>query len=352
MDGTGGIITDLIIGDSTYKVHTFLSGTEVFTAPDYGSTLEVLVVAGGGGGGGNAGGGGGAGGVQIDTEYAYTALQEISVTVGASVSGGVGSLRGSTGNNSSFGTITALGGGSGGGYNQSVGGDGGSGGGGGCGTPKTGGTGSQGSNGGTGVFTGDILGGGGGGGYSENGYNTIQGQAGHGGAGYQSDINGTNSYYAAGGGGGGYVDYGEQAGVGGSSIGGNGGYSGGQSGSNGTINTGSGGGGGAAANGAGGNGSSGVVILRYLVISEADVTVIGDRHISRHSDNVSSSRRQQQNRIVNNTQRPQTSKTGISNISSISKKSNKIVNSNIHDRGNLNYSDEDLIVACVISHGE
>ncbi|MEK7212308.1 MAG: glycine-rich domain-containing protein, partial [Patescibacteria group bacterium] len=99
-----------IIGN--YKIHTFRSGG-VFTvasAPTNG-TVEVLVVAGGGGGGGkNIAGGGGGGGVVYNSSYSVSS-QTYPVVVGSGGFGGTNNNNGIAGNNSVFGTITAVGGG-------------------------------------------------------------------------------------------------------------------------------------------------------------------------------------------------------------------------------------------------
>ncbi|MEI6237857.1 MAG: glycine-rich domain-containing protein, partial [Candidatus Saccharibacteria bacterium] len=185
---TGGTVTT----DGSYRIHTFtISGTLIVSTP---VNATVLVVGGGGGGGiaSSAGaGGGGAGGYLTGTE---TLTGNMSVTVGVSVLGGI------SGNNSSFGTRTAVGGGAGGNVNAN-GSSGGSGGGAG-GNPHTGGTASPVGQGYAGGSTTTVHGAGGGG----AGAVGSPGSGGYsaGGIGLQSDIVkiGTNVYYAGGGGGG------------------------------------------------------------------------------------------------------------------------------------------------------
>jgi hypothetical protein len=232
--------------------------------------VHYLVIA---GGGGNAGyGGGGAGGYR--TSYGTSGNNspaEPTVTLANSqdytVTVGGGGNRNSPGNNSTFHTITSLGGG--GGYNDApqsfVARSGGSGAGSRYGPPFGGAAGSgnatQGTPGGTGTdgiqsFT--I--GGGGGGASSAGTNAPggPGPGGGGGSGLPSTITGSNVTRA--GGGGGISNNPPSGSSGGPGGGGSGTYSGG-SGTNGQTNTG--GGGGASDTSSNGLGGSGVVILRY-----------------------------------------------------------------------------------------
>jgi autotransporter-associated beta strand protein len=200
-----------------------------------------------------------------------------SVTVGA---GGAApnynagsTTRGSNGGNSTFGDISALGGGGGGGGENSfsgVGADGGSGGGGGSKYSNAGGnsTSGQGFNGGNarngdGSSAGDRTAGGGGGGAGGAGSTPASGSstAGNGGVGRASDITGTSVTYAGGGGGGARDLYSGQArGLGGSGGGGNGTTTGNATSG---IDGLGGGGGGAGADGMGGDGGDGIVIVRY-----------------------------------------------------------------------------------------
>jgi hypothetical protein len=266
---TNGLVLNLDAGDPDSYTRS---------QPPY---VEVLVVAGGGGGGANHAGGGGAGGLIYNSAYQLTSAAAVTVTVGAGGgrSTGYQSVTGSNGNNSVFGSLTAIGGGGGGNRQDGgpaglqYGGSGGSGGGaggqgqdptpnlwaGGAGTPG------QGFKGGDATF--HAGGGGGGAGAPGVAGTTINGQdantiPGNGGNGLAYSISGTSTYYAGGGGGGGYIG-GTYAGTGGLGGGGNGQKSTGQV-VNGTANTGGGGGGAdGGGNANGGNGGSGIVIVRY-----------------------------------------------------------------------------------------
>lgn len=242
---TGGTITYDNFGRVT---HTFTS-TGTFT-PSTTLSCDYLVVAGGGGGGGDCGGGGGAGGYLTGTGLSVSA-QAYTITVGGGGSAGsAGGSSGGTGENSSFSSVTALGGGYGGGYTL-AGGNGGSGGGGGTGASnntaagaKGLGTSGQGYDGGAGYqHSGSTnYGSGSGGGASGVGSNGNGTQDPPAGAGASNTISGSAVTYAAGGtGGGGTLSRGNGA--------------------NGTANTGNGAQGGSG--GAGGNGGSGIVIIRY-----------------------------------------------------------------------------------------
>ena len=217
--------------------------------------VEYLVVAGGGGGGGGSGnvigGGGGAGGL-LQGLLPITLSTSYSVTIG---NGGAGNTTaGTSGQNSVFGSVTAIGGG-GGGYYNVVGISGGSGGGGGqpASSSLSGGNGlsGQGNTGGSSTQAGA-----GGGGAGTVGLNSsTSGTGGNGGAGIASSINGTVTTYAGGGGGGGNTAVGS-GGVGGGGAGGNN-----ANGTVGTANTG--GGGGGSFNATGGTGGSGIAIISY-----------------------------------------------------------------------------------------
>jgi len=244
-------------------------------------TADYLVVAGGGGGGRFNGGGGGAGGYRGFTSQSLAIGTAYTVTVGGGGAGSTSnSLRGSSGSNSVFSTITSAGGGGGGSHSgESNGGNGGSGGGGSDNAAPSlaGGSGntpsvspSQGNNGGSGSDVLDFYdGAGGGGGASATGANGTSGSGtgtgGNGGAGTASSISGSSVTYA-GGGGGGVGNDGATAGTGGAGGGGNGGK--GAVGTAGSSNTGGGGGGGGAAgassgaNSSGSAGGSGVVIIK------------------------------------------------------------------------------------------
>jgi len=98
------------------------TGTYTYKLPAISSVSEYLVVAGGGSGGTQYGGGGGAGGVLNGTNFAVTPSSVITVVVGSGGAGvSVSGLNnGNKGNNSSFSTLVANGGGYGAG---SVGGN-------------------------------------------------------------------------------------------------------------------------------------------------------------------------------------------------------------------------------------
>ena len=248
---TGG--TESVSG--SYRIHTFTTATtpKTFTV-NTGGNVEVLVVAGGGGG---DGGGGGGGGLLYNASLAVGA-QAYSLTVGAGGAAPSGSNNTATsGSDSVFASLTATGGGAGR-YSVSAL-AGGSGGGGPSSASGTGGLGvsGQGKAGGSGV----LYGGGGGGGAAEAGGSGSSGVGGAGGTGLPYSISGTPAYYS-GGGGGGYSS-GGSGGAGGSGGGGSG--ASGSAGS-GTANTG-GGGGGVYNSYPAGAGGSGIVIIRYPIIS-------------------------------------------------------------------------------------
>jgi len=252
---TGGTVT--LSGGKT--IHTFTS-SGTFNVVSGTGTVEYLVVGGGGGagyeGGMVASGGGGAGGFRSGTLSVNT--QSYTIVVGA------GGGADTNGQDSTFDTITALGGGAGGG--DDPGNSGGSGGGGYGSGSQAGGTGTagQGNNGGKGEALGTATAaGGGGGGAGEVGGDAIGdigtgfGKGGDGGDGLQLAISGTPTYYAGGGSGGDSLQSPETGGLGG---GGDGRISG-------TPNT---GGGGGARGGAGG---SGIVIISYTTSQAAGITV-------------------------------------------------------------------------------
>jgi autotransporter-associated beta strand protein len=272
----------------------------------FGGTLPIdyLVVGGGGGGAGRDSSGGGGGGGVVSNLFTpglnavLTAPGEaLSVSVGdGGAGGGVSSSggtagQGTNGQNSSFGSVTALGGGGGGSYNT-AGKSGASGGGGGRQPLNGGGAGTtdQGTNGGggsgntnIGATTADAGGGGGGAGVA--GSNGVAGSAGGGGKGGDGrtvafltpslatslnigQVSGGSVYFGGGGGG---TPHRNGTSVP-SGLGGLGGGGGGSTNNSstfatpGTANTG--GGGGAsrtdnATRGIGGKGGSGVVLARY-----------------------------------------------------------------------------------------
>jgi hypothetical protein len=243
------------------------------------SAVEVLVVAGGGGGGGSTAGGGGGGGVIYSSAVSVTPGAAVTVTVGAGGAGTVRSDQGAptntSGGNSVFGALTAIGGGRG--YSGSdtftprtseVGGSGGGGGyysGGlnpkGSGTSSAG-TAGQGFAGGDGAAINEWGGGGGGGAGGAGGAQVANNSLRTGGPGLGFNISGTLQYYGGGGGGGCHLSGFSLGGIGG---GGNGGDGSAYVPTAGTTNTGGGGGGGGyyQFGPGGGAGGSGIVIVRY-----------------------------------------------------------------------------------------
>jgi hypothetical protein len=272
---TGGIITE----DATYWYHTF-GATSTFI-PKQALTAEILTIAGGGSGGLQYAGGGGAGGLVYSSSASLVSGTTYTCTVGAGAAKAVdsGTRDGSNGSNSTFAgsgfsTITATGGGLGGGDNGNVprsGGNGGSGGGGSATSNGmgSGGTGSQGFNGAAGVLS-TVFYGGGGGGAGEAGNTDGLSFGGDGTSTYSSwglatgtgqNVSGTY-WYAGGGGGSANVATAPEGGLGGGGAGGK--VTGGQSdGIAGTTNTGGGGGAGWGGMNNSGAGGSGIVIVRY-----------------------------------------------------------------------------------------
>ncbi|MEI6348003.1 MAG: glycine-rich domain-containing protein [Bacteroidota bacterium] len=271
---TGGSIGTL----GGYRTHTYTGiGSSTFEVPTGFSydKVELLVVAGGGGGGGSTAGGGGGGGVIYST-YAISSGASYSVTVGTGGIGGRksddGSVNNTNGDNSSFGTYTAIGGGygfSGKPTGSRIANSGGSGGGAGyysgnditINSPGSG-TANQGYSGGTIVNTSCWGGAGGGGAGGAAGSNTTL-ETRYGGIGLQYSISGVNTYYGGGGGGG--VCDANPASLGGLGGGGNGGSGAPNLAQSGTPNTGGGGGGGGyyQSGTGGGSGGSGIVVIRY-----------------------------------------------------------------------------------------
>ena len=278
---------DIIQTDGTYWYHAFLS-SGTFT-PAKGLSCDVLVVAGGGGGGGFIAGGGGAGGLCWQSARAVTTGAK-TVTVGAGGTKGNYSpgVNATPGGNSVFDTITALGGGYGGGNNVVQGPNGGAGGsGGGGGGAGTGGSATQSSSGsatGYGYAGGQALasasngypsaGGGGAGGVGGDIGSAGGDNPGAGGVGFYNSFTdaagallsvgqlSSTHYYFAGGGGGGSTNASGAGGAGGGGAGANNSSNG----SNATPNTGGGGGGTRSSTpGNGGNGGSGIVIVRYAI---------------------------------------------------------------------------------------
>ena len=273
----------VITTDGLYSVASFRTvGTCEWTVPSNITAVTYLVV---GGGGGGASGGGGGGGVITNhgiSTLTVTPNAVMSVVVGAGgVYGGGGSgnsIPATSGGNSTFGTLTAVGGGYGGTALRDPA-DGGSGGGGGYDVPGQRislGTAGQGNSGGRSNQGGYGAGGGGGGAGGVGANAPAQHRGGNGGVGASSTI--TGSLISYGGGGGGGVNNNDGAsnlnggGLGGSGGGGNGstlGYGGGAyfDGTSGAANTGGGGGGTDPESTLAGNGGSGIVIVRYLAAS-------------------------------------------------------------------------------------
>ena len=273
-------------GSVTYTTYTTGSGD--FTVPSGVTVVEALVVAGGGGGcavdgGQDSGGGGGGGGVVHHSDLTTTPAATIAYAVGAGGAAGSGSPReGGVGGDSTFGSITADGGGYGG---SDGGGTGGSGGG--SGRTDTsraaatqgasgGGTGYgyAGGAGGTEASNSSSGGGGGAGSVGGDASATYVGGAGGDGRLFSNFTSyGVSGYFAGGGGGGGQNTPGP-AGSGGGGIGGDASVGG-----TGTANTGGGGGGAQTAND-GGAGGSGFIGIRYIPITlSATGTALGTTNV-------------------------------------------------------------------------
>ena len=249
------------------------TGGNTFSVPTGVSSVQVLVVGGGAGGGGatgfEAGGGGGAGGFVYNASAPVTPGGSVPINVGSGGSAqnntnGSGLNPASNGNPSSFGPITATGGGSGGGqyYNAQPGGSGGGQAGNGYGAPGSG-TPEQGNAGGSTVGGGNGNATGAGGGGAGGAGTPTNTSAAPGGSGSANSITGSSVTYAGGGGGGG-----SQTGTGGGSGGSGGGGAGSSSYSAnsvpGTTNRGGGGGGGCGPRESSvSTGGPGIVIVRY-----------------------------------------------------------------------------------------
>ncbi len=233
LSATGGTITT----SGGYTIHKFTS-SGTFTATGSGN-IDYLVVGAGGAGskGDNLSGGGGGGGGVLHSENVAFASGSYSIVVGAS-----------SGLNSSFNGLTAIGGGYGWGASGGSGGGGGaSWGGGGTGTAG------QGYNGGA---ANRYAGGGGGGAGGPGVAAPTSWEGGAGGPGFTSSITGSPITYAIGGRGANDAVY---------------------NGSAGAANTGNGGGGG----GSQGNpaaGGSGIIIIRYPTPSAASGTIASSTH--------------------------------------------------------------------------
>ena len=282
----GGAVTNYVRDGNKYIVHVFSNTGAAKLKVIVGCAVDVLVVGGGGGGGSDMGGGGGAGGF-IYREGFNVEPGAYKVTVGAGGAGapaGTDQQRGSSGEDSIFGSLTAKGGGGGASdhdSNMSPAADGGSGGGAsgqnanaGKGTPDQGHPGAN--------SKGQWYPGGGGGAGGPG-----QVAPAHGGNGLACAILGKPVYFAGGGGGSGYSEDGGNGGIGGGGGGGVGTTTGGTGlnngapgggggrgqqcntpGGNAGANTGGGGGGGAhyTQNNKGGDGGSGIVVVRYRTV--------------------------------------------------------------------------------------
>jgi hypothetical protein len=252
-------------------ITTYTSGTGNFSVPAGVTAVDVLVIAGGGGGGGRVGGGGGAGGYIEMPGFPVTPSGTVAYSVGTPGGPGPQSTNGGPGGNSTFGTLTAIGGGGGAGDNTPTAPSGGSGGGTQYDGP-TAGTGQQPAQpGNSGTFGFGNPGGtsrgaphhssGGGGGAGGAGTAGTTSTRGPGGVGKSSSISGSSVTRAGGGGGGGHPDSSVQS-SGGPGGGGAGGPPGTGNGTAGTDNLGAGGGGATGPGSAvGGRGGSGVIIV-------------------------------------------------------------------------------------------
>lgn len=199
---TGGTLTS----DATYYYRTF-TGSSNLDISGTSLNADVLMVAGGGGSGWDAGGGGGGGGVIIASNKTI-GVGSYPIVIG---SGGtyVNVSRGSTGNNTTGLSLTALGGGGGGYYSNTTSGLSGGSGGGGASISGSAGSATQtsgagyvgyGNNGGSGSSS--HYGSGGGGGAGGVGSNGIQNSIVSGGLPlYNSNFNNTSASIAYSGGG-------------------------------------------------------------------------------------------------------------------------------------------------------
>ena len=273
----GYVVDGLVGADGVERAYVFTNTTAAMSwkAPTGVTSVELLIAGGGGAGGdtttATGGGGGGAGGLVQSAAYAVTAGETYSIAVGAGATNTVAVKGG----DSSFGEMTAVGGGSGG-NSRTAGQNGGSGGGGSGGQSAkyAGGTGTSGMGNGGGAgnyYANDLSGtGGGGGGAAGAGAAAPNDeQGGNGGVGKSCAITGETVVYCSGGGGG-AVSETAIRGAGGVGAGNGGGSS---EDADGGDATGYGcGGGGAAGNWdtphSGGAGFQGVVIVRCLATEE------------------------------------------------------------------------------------
>ena len=216
-DGTfSGMQSGISVSSAPTAFAFTTPGTTIWTCPAGVTAIQLLVVGsgGGGGGGGSAAGGGGAGGLvyygsetpALAASYAVTPGQTYTVTIGAG--GGIHTK----GQNSSFGTVVAVGGGYGGERWTGWGGAGASGGGGGLdgnggifarsgGAATPAGQGSAGGSAFVDATDWTNFSGGGGGGAGSAGFDGAHAMGGNGGAGLPFSISGSAVTYAGGGGG-------------------------------------------------------------------------------------------------------------------------------------------------------
>ena len=260
------------------QINSYTSGSGTFTQPTGITAIDVLVIAGGGSGSSQHAGGGGAGGLIY--RPAFPISGPVSYSVGGGTSGQPSSNRGQQGNDSTFSTLTAKGGGAAAqGWpandNGSPGGSGGAGSGGPSTRDSSAGSATQpGQPGDSGTYGfGNTAGignnfpspqrcGGGGGGSGGGGQPDQNGEGGIGGSSRSYSISGSSVAYAGGGGGGGHGSP-SQGGPGGGGGAGDGGNHPGERGFDATANRGSGGGGGSDGGNIGGGGGSGIIIVSY-----------------------------------------------------------------------------------------
>lgn len=290
-DGTAGTVNGGI-----YRVHRFpyAAGASMDITFSQAGIIDALICAGGGGGRGHlassnsySGGGGGAGGLILQYSYGVTAsTYSITVGQGGYHTDGLGPFYYRSafddGDNSVFGSLTAIGGGAAGvGYTNPIEGYPGGSGGGASSNSATGnpqgirnggsGTASQGNDGGSGGNRLVYYGSGGGGGYLTAGGSPSStdtsvggGDGGDGLANFKFD--GLSNGYAAGGGGGSMstTSYGPH-GTGGAGGGGDAAQTAGAASAATGIGCGGGGGHGSSSTFRGGRGSDGIVIIRYRI---------------------------------------------------------------------------------------
>ena len=256
------------------------TGAFTFSVPSGVTAVKALLVAGGGAGGSRSGGGGGAGGMIDHPSFSVTPGGTVSGNVGTGGAGNGDTSPGDNGVNSTFGTLTAIGGG--GGDADASSRAGGSGGGGHYGNngatgqqpsqPGDSGTYGYGNPGGSGSGGPHHASGGGGGAGNAAASNASPADVGvPGGQGRVSNTSGSPVTYAGGGGGGSFRPQSNTSGNGGPGGGGSGGsYPGTNSGPgrSGTNNRGGGGGGSRhdtsqSQGGPGGSGGSGIVVISY-----------------------------------------------------------------------------------------